>query len=71
MPSDIAPSVHGGELPRGGSNITMVVDVEHVEQMLHRGTRQHFEVFCDEPERMGGEDNYPPPLTYIAMGVGF
>ena len=22
-------------------------------------------------ERMGGEDNYPPPLTYIAMGVGF
>ena len=49
----------------------MVVDVEHVEKMLHRGTRHRFEVFCDEPERMGGEDNYPPPLTYIAMGVGF
>ena len=48
MPSDIAPSVHGDELPRGGSNITMVVDVEHVEKMLHRGTRQRFEVFCDD-----------------------
>ena len=50
---------------------TVAVDVEHVEKMLHRGTRQHFEVFCDEPERMGGGDEFPPPLTYIAMGIGF
>lgn len=71
MPSDIPPSVHGEELPRGGSVSTVAVDVEHVEKMLHRGTRQHFEVFCDEPERMGGEDKFPPPLTYIAMGIGF
>jgi hypothetical protein len=71
MPSDIAPSLHGDELPPGGSNSTVAVDVEHLEKMLHRGTRLHFEVFCDEPERMGGEDSYPPPLTYIAFGVGF
>ena len=71
MPSDIPPSVHGEELPSGGSVSTVAVDVEHVEKMLHRGTRLHYEVFCDEPERMGGDDNSPPPLTYIAMGIGF
>lgn len=30
-----------------------------------------FEFYCDEPSALGGEDRYPPPLTYIAAGVGF
>ena len=71
MPSDIPQSVHGDELPSTGHRITTSVDVAHVEKMLHKGTRGKFEVFCDEPERMGGDDSYPPPLTYIAMGIGF
>ena len=71
MPSDIPQSVHGDELRSTGYRITTSVDVAHVEKMLHKGTRGKFEVFCDEPERMGGDDSYPPPLTYIAMGIGF
>ena len=71
MPSDIPHSVHGDELRGAGYQSTVAVDVEHVEKMLHRGTRGNFEVFCDEPESMGGDNSYPAPLTYIAMGVGF
>ncbi|MBT3351519.1 MAG: hypothetical protein HOC91_15665 [Nitrospinaceae bacterium] len=35
------------------------------------GRKDKFEVFCDEPPRIGGKDRYPQPLTYICMGVGF
>ena len=71
MPSDIPHSVHGDELRPTGSTFTLSVDAEHIEKMLHKGTRGNFEVFCDEPERMGGDDSYPQPLVYIAMGIGF
>ncbi len=71
MASDIPHSVHGDELRASGYQRTVAVDVEHVEKMLHRGKRDKFEVFCDEPEGMGGGNSYPAPLTYIAMGVGF
>ena len=71
MPSDIPQSVHGDELRRPESHFTIAVDTEHVEKMLHKGTRGDFEVYSDEPDGMGGDDNYPAPLTYIAMGIGF
>lgn len=61
------------ELPSGGYVFTMDSDTETVEGkgQLKRGRHRHFEVYCDEPERLGGDDSYPQPLTYIAMGVGF
>ena len=71
MPSDIPRAVHGDELPGSGSRFTISVDAEHIEKMLHKGTRGKFEVYSDEPDGMGGDDNYPAPLTYIAMGIGF
>ena len=71
MTTDIPHEVHGDELPRGVSHRTLAVDCEHVEKMLHKGTREHFVIYCDEPERMGGEDAYPLPLTYITSGIGF
>lgn len=30
-----------------------------------------FEFYCDEPPSLGGENQFPQPLTYIAAGVGF
>ena len=75
MTTDIPHEVHGPELPSGGPSggrkSTVAVDCEHVEKMLHKGTRERFVIYCDEPERMGGEDAYPPPLTYITSGIGF
>jgi uncharacterized OsmC-like protein len=30
-----------------------------------------FEVWCDEPARIGGTDKHPSPMTYLAMSIGF
>ncbi len=60
------------EIRPGGYEITMLAEVEtQGEGQLKVGRFRDFEVFCDEPPRLGGEDRYPHPLTYIAMGVGF
>jgi len=47
---------------------TETIDGQH---QLKMGRARIHEVYCDEPPRLGGEDRYPQPLTYIAMGVGF
>lgn len=61
------------ELPRQGYSFSMAADTETVEGegQLKLGKYRHFEIYCDEPARIGGNDAYPPPLAYIAMGVGF
>ena len=60
------------ELPKDGYEITMLAETETMDDgQLKIGRFRHFEVFSDEPPRIGGEDRYPQPLTYIAMGVGF
>ena len=71
MTTDIPHEVHGEELPRGGTKRTLSVECEHIEKMLHKSTREQFVIHCDEPERMGGENAYPAPLTYIVSGIGF
>ena len=71
MPGDIPQSVFGKDLPRGVRRSTVAVDCEHQEKMLHRGERGKFVFHSDEPESMGGDDSYPPPLTYIVGGIGF
>jgi hypothetical protein len=61
------------ELPPQGYVFTMTADTETIEGkgQLKLGKSRNFEVYCDEPARIGGDDAYPPPLSYIAMGVGF
>ncbi len=71
MPSDISQSVVGKELPKRKLQSTVSVKCEHIEKMLHKGTRDKFTFYSDEPSRLGGDDNYPSPLTYIAGGIGF
>ena len=71
MPSDIQQSILGEELPRSVTRRTVSVDCEHVEKMLHKGQRDQFVIYCDEPPRMGGGEAYPAPLTYITAGIGF
>jgi hypothetical protein len=59
------------ELPEGGISRENDAYTEIVSAQLKRGTSRHFEVFCDEPERIGGTDKYPSPMTYLAMAIGF
>lgn len=71
MPSDIPQSVFGEEFPKDMHRMTIEVDCEHKEKMRHEGRRGKFTWYSDEPPRIGGEDNHPQPLSYIAGGVGF
>ena len=71
MPSDIPQSTVGSELPKDVFNSTVAVECKHLEKMLHMGTRDKFTFYSDEPSRLGGDDNYPSPLTYIVGGIGF
>lgn len=61
------------ELPKQGYVFIQYADTETVEGkgQLKVGRHRQFEVYCDEPARLGGNDEYPQPLTYIAMGVGY
>jgi hypothetical protein len=56
---------------RRGAKRTMVAEAETVEKQLKRGRVRHFEVYCDEPPMLGGDDAYPQPLAYLAAAVGF
>ena len=60
------------ELPPQGVTTDNEVFTEVVlgKGQLKRGTFRHFKVFCDEAQRIGGDDLYPSPMTYLAMCVG-
>jgi len=61
------------ELPAAGitNENEAVTEVMAGEMQLKRGTSGKFEVFCDEPARIGGTDRYASPMTYLAMAIGF
>lgn len=55
-----------------GKLFTMTADVETVGDRQQKVARfRDFEIHCDEPHWLGGDDLHPQPLTYIAAGVGF
>ena len=58
--------------PQGYAN-TIVTEMETIEGkgQLKVGRSGAYEVFCDEPPRLGGDGEYPQPLNYFALGVGF
>ena len=61
------------ELPVGGVTNENDVTTETVagELQLKLGRSGKFEVYCDEPARIGGTDRYPSPMAYLAMSIGF
>ncbi len=58
-------------LPPGTQRFTMGVDVTTIRGQLKRADAGKFTFYCDEPPRIGGEDAYPQPLTYLAAAAGF
>jgi len=53
-----------------GAHIRIVHDqVKRAEIDSDLGKR--FAVYCDEPANLGGDDEFPQPLHYVAAGVGF
>jgi hypothetical protein len=50
---------------------TMAIEAESLGKQKKVGRFRHFEILCDEPPRLGGDDEYPQPLTYLVAGVAF
>jgi len=74
LPSEVGQRViDKPDLPPEGIATDSEVYTEIVvgEGQLKRGTIGKFEVFSDEAARIGGTDQYPSPMSYMAMGTGF
>lgn len=54
-----------------GRVFTMSADIESLDKQLKVARFRNFEIYCDEPHWIGGEDEYAQPLTYLAASVGF
>jgi len=51
--------------------IQMEADAETLEKMRKEGHARGFTVYCDEGERIGGDNTAPPPLAYFALALAF
>jgi hypothetical protein len=51
--------------------IILEADAETLQRMRKEGHARGFTVFCDEGERIGGDNSAPPPLAYFGLSVGF
>ena len=61
------------ELPATGITNENDVLTETIsgQLQLKRSQSGKFEVWCDEPARIGGTDKYPSTMSYLAMSIGF
>lgn len=61
------------ELPRQGFAMHMIADTESIEGEAHLklGKARGFEIYSDELPQIGGTNKYPPPMGYLAVGIGF
>jgi hypothetical protein len=51
--------------------ITLEADAETLERMRKEGHARGFTVYCDEGERVGGDNSAPPPLAYLGLSLAF
>lgn len=51
--------------------IVVEADAETLQRMRKEGHARGFTVYCDEGERVGGENTAPPPLAYFSLGLAF
>ena len=61
------------ELPPAGitNENDVLTEVVAGEMQLKLGRAGKFEVYCDEPARIGGTDRHPSPMNYLALSIGF
>ncbi|MBM3341664.1 MAG: hypothetical protein FJY56_06080 [Betaproteobacteria bacterium] len=61
------------ELPPQGLAMHLVADTASIEGEHHLkvGTSRGFTIFSDEPPTIGGTSRYAPPMSYLALAIGF
>lgn len=57
--------------PNVKREIMLEADAETLARMRKEGHARGFTVYCDEAERIGGDNTAPAPLAYFALSVGF
>lgn len=50
---------------------TLTVEAETLGKQKKIGRVRQFEIMCDEPAFLGGDDEHPQPLNYLLAGVAF
>ena len=56
---------------RGARLITVEIDAKTIGKMKKEGHADEFTVYCDESERLVGENTAPSPMRYLALSVAF
>ena len=51
--------------------IALEADAQTLKPMRKEGHARGFTVYCDEGERIGGDNTAPPPLAYFGLSIGF
>ncbi len=51
--------------------IVLEADAETLERMRKEGRARGFTVYCDEGERIGGDNTAAPPLAYFGLSLAF
>jgi len=51
--------------------IVLEADAKTMERMRKEGRARGFTVYCDEEERIGGDNSAPPPLAYFGLSLAF
>ncbi len=61
------------ELPSQGLAMHLVADTESIENETHLkvGNSRGFTIYSDEPPTIGGTNRHAPPMSYLALGIGF
>lgn len=68
-PAD-TPEGRAGKISRKTARIRIVDDHLKIAEVESR-TGKVFRFYSDEPPAIGGRDEYPQPLHYLAAAVGF
>ena len=51
--------------------IVLEADAATLQKMRKEGHARGFTVYCDEAQRVGGDNSAPPPLTYFGLSLAF
>ncbi len=72
MPTKVPPGLDPTVTKR---EIKLMAVAEHLENMQHQATVSHFGrefvITSDEPDVLGGDNEYPTPLEYFTASIGF
>ena len=61
------------ELPPQGLAMHLITNTESIEDEHHLKVSHSrgFDIYSDEPATIAGTNKFPPPMSYLALAIGF